>query len=73
MLSQSMLSTAWSNSSPLLTVFALHPGYIKSQLSTGGDNSNTGGIVFDAGRLPVATKLYLTSGCIGWLNGKSVR
>ncbi|KAH9035109.1 NAD-P-binding protein [Lactarius deliciosus] len=29
-------------------VFALHPGYIKSQLSTGGDNSNAGVIVFDA-------------------------
>ncbi|KAH9057253.1 hypothetical protein EDB87DRAFT_1124431 [Lactarius vividus] len=31
---------------PKLAVFALHPSYIKTQLSTGEDDSSTGGIVF---------------------------
>ncbi|KAH8987559.1 hypothetical protein EDB86DRAFT_3082119 [Lactarius hatsudake] len=43
-------------------VFALHPGYIKTQLSTEGDDSNT--IVFNAVQLLAATMLYLTPGCI---------
>ncbi|KAH8989507.1 hypothetical protein EDB86DRAFT_2807810, partial [Lactarius hatsudake] len=53
---------------PKLTVFALHPGYIKTQLSTEGDDSNT--IVFNAVQLPAATMLYLTPGCIDRSNGK---
>ncbi|KAH9045915.1 hypothetical protein EDB83DRAFT_2405709 [Lactarius deliciosus] len=84
-----MLSTAWSNLSPLvrrraqpfslslweeypkLTVLALHPGYIKTQLSTERDDSNT--IVFDIVQLPAATMLYLAPGCIDRSNGKSAR
>jgi hypothetical protein len=60
---------------PKLTVFALHPGLIRTQMSedAAGVDGFADGTVFDTVQLPAATMLYLTSGRVDWLNGKSVR
>ncbi|KAI9447672.1 NAD-P-binding protein [Lactarius indigo] len=55
---------------PKLTVFALHPGAIKTQMS---DEAGVGSIEdfpYDTLQLPATTMLYLTSGRVDWLNGK---
>ena len=58
---------------PKLTVFALHPGLIRTQMAEEGDNGSLDDMAFDSVQLPAATMLYLTSGRVDWLNGKSVR
>ena len=58
---------------PKLTVFALHPGIVKTQMAEEANNGFPDDKVFDTVQLPAATMLYLTSGRIDWLNGKSVR
>ncbi|KAI9447708.1 NAD-P-binding protein [Lactarius indigo] len=56
---------------PKLTVFALHPGGIKTQLAIDtGIRSSGGHFPLSTLQLPAATMLYLTSGRIDWLNGK---
>ncbi|KAI9444544.1 NAD-P-binding protein [Lactarius indigo] len=55
---------------PKLTVFALHPGSVKTQMAEEANDGYPEGMVFDAVQLPAATMLYLTSGRLDWLNGK---
>ncbi|KAH9002450.1 NAD-P-binding protein, partial [Lactarius hatsudake] len=57
---------------PKLTVFSLHPGSIKTQMTEESGVPFPDGFLFDTLQLPAATMLYLTSGRIDWLNGKSV-
>src|SRR6266702_8692165 len=57
---------------PKLTVFALHPGAIKTQMAEETGIKFPDDFTFDAVQLPAATMLYLTSGRVDWLNGKSV-
>src|SRR6266702_1170404 len=54
---------------PKLTVFALHPGSVKTQLVEEAGFPDD----MDTVQLPASTMLYLTSGRIDWLNGKSVQ
>ena len=58
---------------PKLTVFSLHPGTVKTQMAKEASEGYTGEMVYDTVQLPAATMLYLTSGRLDWLNGKSVR
>ncbi|KAH9079197.1 NAD-P-binding protein [Lactarius deliciosus] len=67
---RNMLLIAWLNSSPLLTVFALHPGAIKTQLVTESGFAFPDDFPYDTPQLPASTMLYLTSGQVDWLNGK---
>ncbi|KAH9079206.1 NAD-P-binding protein [Lactarius deliciosus] len=55
---------------PKLTVFALHPGAIKTQLTEETGFEFPDEFPFDTLQLPAATMLYLTSGRVDWLNGK---
>jgi len=55
-----------------LTIFALHPGTIKTQLTEEAGVEFPDNFPFDTLQLPTATMLYLTSGRLDWLNGKSV-
>jgi len=57
---------------PKLTVFALNPGTIKTQMVEEGSGSDgyPDDMVFDTVQLPAATMLYLTSGRLDWLNGR---
>ncbi|KAI9451763.1 NAD-P-binding protein [Lactarius psammicola] len=55
---------------PKLTVFALHPGVVRTQLAEESNNGFPDGMTFDTVQLPAATMLYLTSGRLDWLNGK---
>lgn len=56
-----------------MKVFALHPGAHKTQLAEEGGVGFPDDITFDALQLPATTMLYLTSGRLDWLNGKSVQ
>ena len=60
---------------PKLTVFSLHPGTVKTQMAEEASDSEgyTREMVYDTVHLPAATMLYLTSGRVDWLYGKSVR
>ncbi|KAH9030653.1 NAD-P-binding protein [Lactarius pseudohatsudake] len=55
---------------PKLTVFSLHPGVIKTQLSEESGVVFPDDFPYDTPQLPAATMLYLTSGQVDWLNGK---
>ncbi|KAH9071549.1 NAD-P-binding protein [Lactarius deliciosus] len=55
---------------PKLTVFALHPGVIKTQMTQEAGVEYPDDFPLDTLQLPAATVLYLTSGRIDWLNGK---
>ncbi|KAH8996428.1 NAD-P-binding protein [Lactarius hatsudake] len=55
---------------PKLTVFALHPGAVKTQMAEEAGVVSLDFITFDTPQLPAATMLYLTSGRVDWLNGK---
>ncbi|KAH9071578.1 NAD-P-binding protein [Lactarius deliciosus] len=55
---------------PKLTVFSLHPGAIKTQMTEEAGIPFPDGFPFDTLQLPAATMLYLTSGRVDWLNGK---
>jgi NAD(P)-dependent dehydrogenase (short-subunit alcohol dehydrogenase family) len=55
---------------PTLTVFSLHPGLVRTQMSEEGNDGSLDNMVMDTVQLPAATMLYLTSGRIDWLNGK---
>ncbi|KAH9030658.1 NAD-P-binding protein [Lactarius pseudohatsudake] len=55
---------------PKLTVFALHPGGIKTQMVAESGFAFPDDFPFDTPQLPAATMLYLTSGQVDWLNGK---
>ncbi|KAI9447683.1 NAD-P-binding protein [Lactarius indigo] len=55
---------------PKLTVFALHPGVIKTQLGKEAGAEYPDSLPLDPLQLPAATMLYLTSGRVDWLNGK---
>ncbi len=57
---------------PKLTIFALHPGTIKTQMAEEAGVVYPDDLTFDTLQLPAATMLYLTSGRVDWLNGKSV-
>ncbi|KAH9042871.1 NAD-P-binding protein [Lactarius hengduanensis] len=55
---------------PKLTVFSLHPGSIKTQMTEEAGVPFPDDFPFDTLQLPAATMLYLTSGRVDWLNGK---
>jgi len=55
---------------PKLTVFAMHPGVVKTELAEESVDGFPDDFVFDTVQLPAATMLYLTSGRVDWLNGK---
>ncbi|KAH9000554.1 NAD-P-binding protein [Lactarius hatsudake] len=55
---------------PKLTVLALHPGSIRTQMAEEADVEYPDDLIFDTLQLPAATMLYLTSGRVDWLNGK---
>ncbi|KAI9446659.1 NAD-P-binding protein [Lactarius indigo] len=55
---------------PKLTVFALHPGAIRTQMAEEAGVEFPDDLHFDTLQLPAATMLYLTSGRVDWLNGK---
>ncbi|KAI9447682.1 NAD-P-binding protein [Lactarius indigo] len=55
---------------PKLTVFALHPGVIRTQMTEEAGVEYPDGFPLDTLQLPAATMLYLTSGRVDWLNGK---
>ncbi|KAH9077710.1 NAD-P-binding protein [Lactarius deliciosus] len=55
---------------PKLTVLALHPGSIRTQMAEEADVEYPDDLTFDTLQLPAATMLYLTSGRVDWLNGK---
>ncbi|KAH9034068.1 NAD-P-binding protein [Lactarius pseudohatsudake] len=55
---------------PKLTVFSLHPGGIKTQMTEEAGVPFPDDFPFDTPQLPAATMLYLTSGRVDWLNGK---
>ncbi|KAI9467355.1 NAD-P-binding protein [Lactarius psammicola] len=55
---------------PKLTVFALHPGSIRTQMTDEAGIDFPDDFPFDTLQLPAATMLYLTSGRLDWLNGK---
>ncbi|KAH9021148.1 NAD-P-binding protein [Lactarius pseudohatsudake] len=55
---------------PKLTVFALHPGVIKTQMTEEAGVEYPDDFPLDTLQLPAATMLYLTSGRVDWLNGK---
>ncbi|KAH9060069.1 NAD-P-binding protein [Lactarius vividus] len=55
---------------PKLTVFALHPGAIRTQMAEEAGVVFPDDLIFDTLQLPAATMLYLTSGRVDWLNGK---
>ncbi|KAI9432116.1 NAD-P-binding protein [Lactarius indigo] len=55
---------------PKLTVFALHPGAIRTQMAEEAGVEFPDDLHFDTPQLPAATILYLTSGRVDWLNGK---
>ncbi|KAH8982811.1 hypothetical protein EDB92DRAFT_1804253, partial [Lactarius akahatsu] len=53
-----------------LTVFSLHPGVIKTQMTEEAGVEYPGDLPFDTLQLPAATMPYLTSGRVDRLNGK---
>ncbi|KAH9173309.1 NAD-P-binding protein [Lactarius sanguifluus] len=55
---------------PKLTVFSLHPGVIKTQMTQEAGVEYPDDFPLDTLQLPAATMLYLTSGRVDWLNGK---
>ncbi|KAH9079195.1 NAD-P-binding protein [Lactarius deliciosus] len=55
---------------PKLTVFALHPGSIKTQMVEESCYVFPDDFPNDTLQLPAATMLYLTSGQVDWFNGK---
>ncbi|KAH9167043.1 NAD-P-binding protein [Lactarius sanguifluus] len=55
---------------PKLTVFALHPGAIRTQMAEEAGVEYPDDLIFDTLQLPAATMLHLTSGRVDWLNGK---
>ena len=57
---------------PNVSVFALHPGEIKTQMAEESGIVFPDDYIFDTLQLPAVTMLYLTSGRLNWLSGKSV-